>query len=114
MVLVHLATAMICFANQCYPVLIGKATPVGEFEMNLRLTETPGYGGDVIQFYEDDTGVLAIHRLWRLNPKQHREERIVNPDPKARIITNGCINLQPEVYEKLKDCCSNDHLSITQ
>ena len=111
-VLVTLATATICFLNQCHPILFGKATPVGEFQLQLRLTDSVGYGGDVIQFYEDDTSVMAIHRLWRLSPAQHRDERILSPNPKDHEISGGCINVEPEVYEQLKNCCSNDHLTI--
>lgn len=112
MVLVKLATATICFLNQCYPMLYGTSTPVGEYELNLRLTSTPGYGGDVIQFYDEEDRLLVIHRIWLLSPKQERPERMLSFDPKKHIITDGCINVMPDVYEKLKDCCSNDHLSI--
>lgn len=80
--------------------------------MTLRLTQANGYGGDVIQFYETETAVYAIHRLWRLNPKQRRELRIKDPDAKNHVITMGCINLDPEVYEKLKSCCTIDTLVI--
>jgi hypothetical protein len=112
MVLVKLAAALLCFNGQCYPALVGKPTPIGEFQMNLRMTTARGYGGDVIQFLETKTGVFAIHRIWLLKPSEKREIRIHSTDPKDRVITNGCINLEPEVYDKLKDCCSNDQLSI--
>lgn len=112
-ILVSLSTATICFAHMCYPALIGRDTPVGEYELNLRLTDTPGYGGDVLQFSEDLTGVYSIHRLWTLKPSQHREQRIKSSNPRDRVITNGCINLLPEVYENLRDCCSTEHLVIT-
>jgi hypothetical protein len=29
------------------------------------------------------------------------------------VITNGCINVMPDVYEALKDCCSGEVLTVT-
>lgn len=76
----------------------------------------PGYGGDVIQFKYDERRnfVWAIHRVWRGSPMQHRERRLETPDPNDNWITNGCINVMPDVYEELKDCCSNAKLVIVQ
>lgn len=110
-VLVHLVAALICFQDNCYPILYGKSTPIGEFQLVLRLTESAGYGGDVIQFAETDNIVYAIHRLWLLKPEQKREVVIYSAFM-SHTITNGCINVEPKVYEKLKDCCSNDKLVI--
>ncbi len=112
MVIVKLAAALICFNGQCYPTLIGADTPVGEFHLVNRIVLHEGYGGDVLQFKEDEKQIYAIHRIWLLNPKEHRLERMKDPDPKRHIITHGCINVEPEVYEKLKSCCSNDQLSV--
>ena len=116
MVEVILGLAMICFphqgAQQCHPVLIGDRTQVGEFRLQQRLTETPGYGGDVLQFLESDTEVYAVHRVWLGNPTQRRLERLANPDPRQRRITQGCINVAPEVYDLLVDCCSDKTISI--
>jgi hypothetical protein len=116
MILVSLTLANICFIYNsiygCYPVLIGNQTPVGEYHLVNRLVIHAGYGGDVLQYFEDEKQVYAIHRIWLLNPKQHRLERINDPNPKNHVITDGCINVMPEVYDKLKDCCSNDQLSI--
>lgn len=113
MILVNLTAATICFLGECHPALIGKTTPVGEYQLNLRITDSAGYGGDVLQFLDEGSnGVLAIHRVWLLKPHEKRIERLLSSDPKAHIITNGCINVMPDVYEKLKDCCSNDKLVI--
>lgn len=117
-VLVNIALATICFTyqgtNECHPVLVGQKTPTptGEYVLQQRLTSSPGYGGDVLQFLETETEVFAIHRVWLLNPKQNRAARLKSPNVKDRFITNGCINVEPEVYEKLKDCCSNSKLII--
>ena len=111
-VIVDITLATICFANACYPALIGKATPVGEYQLALRITQSPGYGGDVIQFKETTDDVFAIHRVWLGKPKERRLQRLASPDPAQRQITNGCINVMPDVYEKLKTCCSNDSLVV--
>lgn len=114
MITVNLTLALICFGSnmECHPILYGDKTPQGEFGMNVRVTSQVGYGGDVIQFHADEKQIYAIHRLWTRSPQQEREKRIASPDPSRRKITNGCINVQPEVYEKLKDCCLNQTLQV--
>jgi len=114
MVIVDLALAVICFGSnmECHPVLFGDDTPKGEFRMNLRMTSKVGYGGDVIQFKETESRIYAIHRIWTRNPEQERTKRITEGDLVRRKITKGCINVQPEVYEELKNCCSNEPLVI--
>ena len=78
------------------------------------MTEQRGYGGDVLQFVEGKDRIMAIHRLWLLNPEQKREIRIHSRRVEDHFITNGCINIEPEVYEKLKNCCSGEPLVITR
>jgi hypothetical protein len=113
LVLVDLALATICFAGQCYPALVGPDTPRGQFQLTHAQTPLPGYGGDVLMFKEDSKYIYAIHRVWTLNPKQRRLERLQSGDPYQRqTITMGCINIMPSVYELLVDCCSNQQLTI--
>jgi len=114
MVTVHIAAAIICFAEMCHPALVGNKTPTGEFPLVYGTTEDPGYGGSVLAFYEDETVVYAVHQLWLLKPEQKREKRIKSANPKDRVITAGCVNVSPEVYEKLVDCCSTDTMVISQ
>ncbi len=117
-ILVNLALATICFTHQgvesCYPVLLGKniPTPVGEFTLIRRYTKDPGYGGDVLQFHENDHMIFAIHRIWLLKPEQKRAERIKSSKITDHFISSGCINVEPAVYEMLVDCCSNDKLIV--
>lgn len=113
MIEVSLSAAIICFLGTCYPALVGETTPVGTFSVTERLTVDRGYEGNVIQFYETDTDVYAIHRIWNLDPKQQREKRIRSNDPSYRKITAGCINVQPVVFEKLLDCCMDMKLKIS-
>jgi hypothetical protein len=112
-VIVHLASALICFASQCYPALVGPKTPVGTFTLQHRKTTAPGYGGDVLAFAQDDAGVFAIHRVWLLRPQQRRLQRLQGADAEQRkSVTDGCINVMPEVYEKLIDCCSRAQVIV--
>ncbi len=105
--------ALICFSGQCHHALVGKDTPVGSFKLKHMLTNQRGYGGDVLVFHEDRSYAWAIHRVWLLNPAQHRASRLRSDDPTVRHITMGCINVEPDVYEKLVSCCSASTLEIT-
>lgn len=116
-ILVSLALATICFtyngAEECHPVLLGKKipTPQGTFQLYKRETLSPGYGGDVLQFYEDHNMVYAIHRLYFV-PGQFREQRLRSSRITDRYITNGCINVDLDIYKKIMDCCSNQTVTI--
>lgn len=95
-------------------MLLGRTTPTpkGEFTLQRRYTSDPGYGGDVLQFFETKNEVYAIHRVWLLKPEQKRLDRLKSPNIKDHFISSGCINVEPEVYEKLIDCCSSGPLTI--
>lgn len=98
-----LSTAMICFAGTCSPALVGKDTPKGTFPLVQRFVQAPGYGGDVLQFKENEQEVFAVHRVWLLRPAQRRAERLASPDAAQRQgVTGGCVNVAPETYEALK------------
>jgi signal peptidase I len=122
-IIVDIALATLCITSSptlendipepvCYPVLVGKDTPKGEYQVQQRLIETKGYGGDILQFKDDDVYVYAIHRVWLGRPWEKRDTRLKNPDPKFRRITMGCINVDPKVYEELINCCSMSKLTI--
>jgi hypothetical protein len=117
-IIVSLALASICFTfngvEECHPALVGKKhpTPTGTYQVIERITDDPGYGGDVLQFKEEKDMVFALHRLYLLNESEHRLTRIQSKDISQRFITNGCINVMPEVYNRIKDCCSNDTITI--
>jgi hypothetical protein len=101
--IVSLAAATICFQGKCYPALVGRDTPLGMYELHKRITDSPGYGGDVLQFFETPNYVYAIHRLWLLRPAEHRAERISSSNPAdRREVTGGCINVSPAVYDQLQ------------
>jgi len=113
MVVVSLAAASICFAGACYPALVGANTPTGTFNLSHYATVEPGYGGDILAYQEDRRYVWAIHRVYTLVPQEKRLERLASDRPELRrTVTHGCINVMPEVYEKLVDCCRKDVLVI--
>lgn len=114
MVTVILSKAVICFAAQCFPILYGRDTRPGIYTLQQRLTASEGYGGDVLQYDETDTEVYAIHRVWTLHPNEHRQDRLRSSNPKDRVITRGCINVDASVYERLVSCCSRDGLRIVR
>lgn len=70
--------------------------------MNIYKTDKAGYGGDVIGFKQEKDFLFALHRVWTLKPSERRMERIASPVVSDRIITNGCINVTNDVYNKLK------------
>lgn len=107
MIEVFLATALICFEGECYPALVGSSTPRGEFVAERQVTRLRGYGGEILTFKETATDRFAIHRTW-----PGRERLYANASVYRRSITNGCINVQPEVYARLRACCDGAKVVI--
>ena len=103
-VVVHTDRAELCFTDtqDCHPVLLGKTTPKGKFDLTIYATNKTGYGGDVIGFKQENDFLFALHRVWTLKPEEHRLERIASARVSDRIMTNGCINVENAVYDKLK------------
>lgn len=111
-VIVNVATALICFTGQCYPALVGTNTPLGEYQMKQYRTPIPAYGGTVLAFKETATVVFAVHQTINV-AGQNRPARLKSNDVTQRInITNGCVNVEPEVYRKLVDCCSKSTIKL--
>jgi hypothetical protein len=111
-VLVDVAAAVICFAATCHPVLVGVETPRGEFQLTHYTTSIPGYGGDILSFKETNKYLYTIHRVIDV-PGQQRLDRLKSQSAERRnTITGGCINVEPEVYEELVECCSASKLII--
>ena len=108
MVLVDLAAAVICFSGTCYPALVGNETPRGEFVLEQIEVRSPKqYGGDILKFKETKRYIFAVHRTW-----PGREGRYEQAPYQRRTITLGCINVEPEVYAALVDCCNGVKLVI--
>lgn len=119
-VIVDIALALICFSPQmntpltCHPALIGADTPPGTYQLQQRLVDDPLYGGDILQFREDEgeDQVFAIHRVWLGRPWEKRLQRLSSPDPRQRRVTKGCINVSKETYVELLNCCATSTLII--
>ena len=102
MITLSLATALLCFApSDCVPVLVGKKTPTGVFAMQQYRTDKPGFGGDVVVFDETPKLAFALHRVWTLKPQEKRVERLRGGTAGRLNVTNGCVNLLPEHYDRL-------------
>lgn len=111
-IIVDISLAIICFAGSCHNVLVGQDTPRGDFVLAPYTIEDPRYGGDLLVFNQDSTGVYAIHRIIEVDGQQ-RAARINSPYPEHRItITAGCVNVTPEVFDLLMNCCSTSKLTI--
>ncbi len=110
-IVVNLALSVICFAGQCHPALTGDTTPTGTFSMKRYSHPSPQFGGDLLVFKESQTEVWAIHRVIDA-PGQNRKQRLLGPASGRRSITNGCINIDPKVYDLLVSCCSKQRLVI--
>lgn len=113
-VVVYLSSALICFAGQCYPALVGNNTPTGEFPMTQTSTSLPGYGGDVMVFKSTPKGDYSIHRVYSRRPAQRRIERLHGDTPMRIGVTMGCVNVMPAVYNKMVECCSAQPLKIVE
>lgn len=101
--IVLLSAAVVCLQGRCYPVLVGRDTPTGEFAVQHRMVLSPGYGGDVLQYKETAEAIYAIHRVWLGHPQEHRVKRLASRNPaKRRGVTGGCINVMPDVYDLLQ------------
>ncbi len=112
-VTVYRSEAKLCTDSFCAPVLIGTHLRDGQFPSQHARVLAKGYGGDVLAFDTRIDGVpLAIHRVWLLKPEQRRIERLAGPLAARLNVTGGCINVMPEVYERLVDCCSRGSVVI--
>ena len=111
-VLVDIAAAVICFSGTCHPALVGTDTPRGTYQLEQFTIEDPRFGGDLLVFDVKDRTIFAVHRLIEV-PGQRRKARLESSFPSHRNnITGGCVNMSPEVYQQLVDCCSNQTITI--
>lgn len=111
-VTVFVAKALICFAGQCHPALVGHDTIPGTYDMSILYTQQRGYGGDVLMYDSDDRSWNAIHSTYTLDPRREREELYLNTSAAERTVTAGCVNVEPEIYQDLRDNYRNLPLII--
>lgn len=92
----YLSLALLCLGSECWPALVGEDTVPGFYNLQLLPVEEPEYGGDVLVYRETMTAIYAIHRTY-----PGREKMYTLPASRRRFITNGCINIEPHVYDRL-------------
>ncbi|MGF6599781.1 hypothetical protein P3T23_004515 [Paraburkholderia sp. GAS448] len=107
--------------RETIPALFGAAkgdeavqgqTPAGAFTLNWqKAPDTKTYGDSIQTFRATDKGTFAIHRVLTGTP-EHRAERLASGNPADRRITNGCINVPAEAYNRLFDKNYNGRLYV--
>lgn len=75
-----------------------KITPAGTFRIKKYLAER--YGGIVLVFLEGPKYAAAVHRVFLGNPHERRAERLRSSRREDRRITNGCINVPVDFFNK--------------
>ena len=102
---ISLVLATACINDECFNVLVGKnnLTPVGEYSTYYAKTNQFGYDGEVIVFKETNTVAFSIHKPFKsLNNPYYREKVIQSNNPQDRKISNGCINIPSDMFDKYK------------
>lgn len=78
----------------------GRATPSGVFA--LREYSDPKYdGGRVLAFLCHPNACYVIHPTWHGKPSERRDERLATPTPDDNTVSNGCINVPYEFYQRM-------------
>lgn len=114
-VVAYKSKAEICYNSKCEPMLFGKNTPNGIFQLRHATISQIGYGGDVLAFKELKTGEwIAIHRVFTRRPEQRRIEKLYGSYEYRKNVTMGCINVMPKVYDEIVNCCSDSKLEIIE
>lgn len=110
-IVIYLTQAIFCIEDVCHNALVNLNTPTGEYWGVRMQTLEPGYDGNIIGFLESDEGTYAIHQTYLLNPVEERERRINSDKAKDRYITNGCVNIDRDLFYGIFD--SLDDIKIT-
>lgn len=76
----------------------GTETPVGIYV--LERAYSTRLGKNMLVFRKDDDGVYAIHPTVEVKG-QNREARLNSATPDDNRISNGCINIPQEAFDKL-------------
>ncbi|RQH06618.1 LPD38 domain-containing protein [Paraburkholderia dinghuensis] len=78
-------------------------TPAGAFRLDWsKAPDTKAYGDSIQSFSSTDRGTFAIHRVLTGRP-ENREARLASGNAAQRRITNGCINIPADTYNRLFD-----------
>ena len=86
------ATALLACPGFSAPVLLGRATPAGDY------IARPAAESRSIHYADGGAGLtLALHPVWT----PERAALIGAPSERRRIVTDGCVNLLPDDFAKL-------------
>jgi hypothetical protein len=98
--------AALCFDGQCYPALMGAATPVGQFTMHQEY-DAPDFV-TVLSFHAPAGGVPLVIR-----PTEIGRDHLYAAAPDVRrTATAGCITVPPHVFDALLLTHAVKHASI--
>jgi hypothetical protein len=73
-----------------------RITPAGRYFAE----EDRNLDGERVLWVDYDSGI-AMHKMPAKRTKQHRQERMVSPDPAEHRITYGCINVPAAFYDQV-------------
>jgi hypothetical protein len=73
-----------------------KTTPAGRF---LAAPGKNNHGEDII--WIDYDSAVSMHRLRKVSEEERRAERMATPEADDNRISNGCVNVPPDFYNKV-------------
>jgi hypothetical protein len=73
-----------------------KTTPAGRF---LAAPGRNNHGEDII--WIDYASAVSMHRLRKVSEEEKRAERMATPEADDNRISNGCVNVPPDFYNKV-------------
>lgn len=87
-----LAAALLECPGLTAPVLIGRDTPAGNH------IARPAVAAQAVHYADGGPGLaLALHPVWT----PERAALLTRPPAQRRYVTDGCVNLSPESFNKL-------------
>lgn len=102
---VILSTTIACIQDDCVSVIVGKPktpTPIGYYQTYYATTKQYGYDSELIVFKENSTKVWAIHKPYKTLHNKNYRELILKDINSNKFISNGCINVPSEFFDKYK------------
>lgn len=111
-IVVNVSDATICFDGQCHPALVGDNTKAGTYGLAVLHVAQPGYGPHVLMYDRDQTGWYAIHQTYQYGNVTSRHQLYYNSTPEQRTVTEGCVNVEPHIYDHLYEHYRNGQVVI--
>ena len=92
---------------------VGEIVALAGQLVSLDSQNVPPGGGEgrcqesVLEFLRAGEYAFSVHRTW-----PGRARLYSNASVYRRAVTNGCVNVQPEVYDRLLACCAGQVIRI--